>query len=98
MDHESSTIWYQANLDVFLNRWFSNYDEALNSLQKDGGYLLPYRQHFLVCEAEAITAMGLDPKDADWEAIDRDCARPANNEAYQRLLEKRRHVIKPKSD
>ncbi len=22
------TLWYQTNLDVFLNRWYSNYEEA----------------------------------------------------------------------
>ena len=23
-----STLWYQTNLDIFLNRWFSNYEDA----------------------------------------------------------------------
>ena len=30
---DSDDLWYQPDLDVFLNRWFSNYDEARRSLR-----------------------------------------------------------------
>jgi len=33
--------------------------------------------------------MGLDPSDPDWERIGRDGARPADEQAYQRLRAKR---------
>jgi hypothetical protein len=90
----SDDIWYQASLDVFLNRWFSGYDDARKSLDSDGGFLLPYKNHFFVCEADLIQAIGLDPNDADWEKIDWDCAQPKDIEAYQRLLEKRAKVLR----
>jgi hypothetical protein len=90
---DADTLWYQPDLDVFLNRWFSDYAEARRSLETDGGFLLPYKRHFFVCEAETIRALGLEPDDPDWQKIGRDCARPADAEAYQRLYEQRAHVL-----
>jgi hypothetical protein len=82
-------LWYPPTLDVFLNRWFSNYDDARAARESGGGFLLPYRLHFFVCEAEAVRAMGLEPDDPDWERIGWDGARPRDAEAYRRLSEKR---------
>lgn len=92
-EREADTLWYQTNLDVFLNRWFSNYEAARESLESEGGFLLPYKRHFFVCESEAIRAMGLDPEDEDWERVGRDCARPADRDAYERLREKREKAL-----
>ena len=85
----ANTLWYPRTLDVFLNRWFASYEGALRSLRSDGGYLLPYRHQFFICQAEAIRAMGLEPDDPDWERINWDGARPIDTEAYKRLHEKR---------
>jgi hypothetical protein len=93
MSDDELTLWYQPNLDVFLNRWFANYDEARKSLEAEGGYLLPYRHQYMVCEAEAIRVMGLDPEDADWEKTGWDCARPADKDACQRLTDKREKIV-----
>lgn len=95
---DADELWYQPDLDVFLNRWFPNYDEARRSLESEGGFLLPYRHHFYVCEAGAIRALGLEPEDPDWERIGRDCARPADAEAYRRLRAKREQVAREKGD
>ncbi len=92
-DLDSEKLWYQPNLDAFLNRWFSHYDEARRALDSEGGFLLPYKKHFFVCEADVIQAMGLDPADPDWEKIGRDGARPQDEDAYQRLREKRAQVV-----
>jgi hypothetical protein len=86
-------LWYQPNLDVFLNRWFRTYEEARRSLDGEGGFLLPYQKYFFVCEADVIQALGLEPDDPDWERIGRDAAKPADNEAYQRLRDKRARVV-----
>jgi hypothetical protein len=95
MNREASeTIWYPRTLDVFLNRWFTNYDAARKALEDEGGYLLPYKRQFFVCEAEAIRAMGLEPDDPDWERIGRDCAQPTDELAYQRLYEKREQAVR----
>jgi hypothetical protein len=91
--NDADTLWYQPDLDVFLNRWFSNYEEARRSLESEGGFLLPYKQHFYICQPEAIRALGLDPEDADWELIGRDCPRPADERAFERLRDKREQVV-----
>jgi hypothetical protein len=83
-------LWYAPELDVFLNRWFSNYDEAREARDGGGGFLLPYRRHFFVCEAD----VGLEPEDADWERVGWDCARPADEAAYRRLREQRERVLR----
>jgi hypothetical protein len=90
---DMNTLWYQTSLDVFLNRWFSNYEDARRDRESVGGYLLPYKHHFYVCKAEVIQAMGVDPDDSDWEKIKWDCAQPADADAHQRLCEKRASVL-----
>lgn len=82
-------LWYAPTLDVFLNRWFSNYEEARAARESEGGYLLPYRHHFFVCEAEAVRALGLEPDAPDWERVGWDAALPADAEGYGRLRAKR---------
>lgn len=72
----------------FLNRWFKDYAEAEASRRRDGGYLFPYRKQYFICEGAFIEALGLDPSDPDWEAIQRDWAAPADRAAYQRLFRK----------
>ncbi len=91
---DAGSLWYQTNLDVFLNRWFSTYEEARKSLETDGGYLLPYKRHYFVCQADVIRALGLDAEDSDWEKIGRDVAHPADEQAYKRLREKREQALR----
>lgn len=84
---------YDPRMDVFLNRWFARYDDARASLEEQGGFLLPYKRHFFVCEEGAIRVLGLDPDDPDWERIGQDGARPDDPEAWLRLGEKRDRVV-----
>ena len=93
---DDDEIWYQSNMAVFLNRWFSNYADARKSLEEEGGFLLPYKHHFFVCEAGAIRALGLDSDDPDWERVGWDCVKPAEQQALQRLQEKRMKVLQIK--
>jgi hypothetical protein len=89
---EAASLWYQPDLDVFLNRWFASYEEARKSLENESGFLLPYKGQFFVCEAGLIRALGLDSDDPDWERIGWDCVQPLDMQAYQRLHEKREQV------
>ena len=93
-DAEQDTLWYQTNLDVFLNRWYSTYEDARQARERHGGFLLPYKNHFYVCQADVIQALGLDPEDPDWEKIKWDAARPAEAEALNRLREKRENILR----
>ncbi|MEK6335991.1 MAG: hypothetical protein AABM67_13765 [Acidobacteriota bacterium] len=90
---EQDTLWYHPDLDVFLNRWYANYEEAQQARERHGGFLLPYQNHFYVCQADVIQALGLDPEDQDWEKINWDAAQPAESEAFDRLRERREKVL-----
>ena len=91
---DKDTLWYQHNLDVFLNRWYSSYADARKAREHHGGFLLRYKSHFFVCEADVIRALGLEPDDPDWERIGWDAAQPADPEAFERLRQKRESVVR----
>ncbi len=91
---DPATIWYPARLDQYLNRWFANYEDARKSLERDRGYLFPYKHHFFITETGAVKAMGLDPDDPDWKKIGWDCAKPLEKGAFKRLLEKREFAFR----
>lgn len=91
---DETKLWYHSNLDIFLNRWFADYDKARASLESEGGYLLPYQKHFFICKPEVIAALGLDPNDPDWELIEFDCARPRDPAAFERLRQQRKQLVR----
>jgi hypothetical protein len=72
----------------FLNQWFAHYDEAKSYQQLNGGFLLPFKNQFFICDADYIINLGFDPEDADWKLIGYDWAQPNNKEAWQRLYKK----------
>jgi len=76
----------------FLNQWFAHYDEAKAYQQLNGGFLLPFKNQFFICEADYIMNLGFDPEDADWKLIGYDWANPNNKEAWQRLYKKWMHI------
>ena len=83
------TMMYVPGMSVFLNRWFRSYEEARASLEREGGFLFPYKNQFFVTDTEAIRELGLDPNDPDWDLIGRDWAHPLDQDAWTRLNEKR---------
>jgi hypothetical protein len=87
-------VMWVPRMDVFLHKWFTTYEEARATHQVDGGYLLPYRSHFFLAQAESIRELGLDPDDPDWERIGRDWVRPLDVAAWERLAERRVAVAK----
>ena len=91
---DKDTLWYQSDLDVFLNRWYSSYSDARRARENHGGFLLPYQTHFFVCEADVIRALGLESDDPDWEKIGWDAAQPTDLEACERLRQKRESVVR----
>lgn len=84
---------YISGMSVFLNRWFTTYDEARQARDAEGGILFPYRNHFFITETAATRELGLDPEDPDWEKIGFDWVRPKDAEAWMRLVQKRRASI-----
>lgn len=88
VDSDGPTMWLPS-MEVFLNHWYSNYDDAWEAREQEGGFLFPYRHHYFVAEADAVRELGLDPDDPDWELIGWDWVRPLDTEAWTRLKEKR---------
>jgi hypothetical protein len=82
-----------------INVWFSDHGEARRHLDEVNArgqrhYLLAWRTQFLVCDRYFIEALGLDPDDADWAAIDCDWARPRDADARRRLYQKRLDALR----
>src|SRR5512135_901997 len=82
------TSMYVETMDLFVNRWFAKYEQAEASLEKEGGYLFPYKSQFFITEREAIRELGLDPDDPDWKLIGWNWAQPLDTEARERLKKK----------
>jgi len=82
-------IMYIPTMGVFLNRWFTGYEEARAAREADGGYLFPYKNQFFVTDAGAVRELGLDPADPDWELIGWDWVHPRDSNAWERLKLKR---------
>ena len=85
---------YDPRMDTFLNRWFVRYGNARASLEEEGGFLLPYKRQFFICETGAIKMLGLDPDDPDWELIGHDWVKPRDREAWLRLADKREEATR----
>lgn len=85
--------YHAPELGGCLNRWFVDHAEAHASLQREGGYLLPFRAQCFVVEAAAIEALGLAPDDPDWRAVGFDLVAPLDPAAGERLHQKRRAAI-----
>lgn len=72
----------------FLNHWFASYADAKSYLDAHGGFLLPFKNQFFICDANYINHLGFNAEDADWQLIKYDWAHPANKSAWQRLYKK----------
>ncbi|MBN9227245.1 MULTISPECIES: hypothetical protein [Legionella] len=72
----------------FLNHWFSHYAEAKLHQRTQGGFLLPFKNQFFVCDADYIRNLGFNPEDRDWTFIGNDWVHPESKEAWQRLYKK----------
>ncbi len=72
----------------YLNSWFANYGEAKSHLESAGGFLLPYKNQFFICNSNYIKQIGFDPDDPDWKIIGFDWVEPADQAAWQRLYKK----------
>ncbi len=81
-------LLYPGRCAVHSNIWSASYREAQEIHRDVGGYLLAYKHHFLIVDADYIRTMGLDPVDKDWRAIEYDWVRPKSPEARSRLYRK----------
>ncbi len=87
-DGDFGTLLCPPRCTAHWNVWSADYDEAASIRAETGGYLLAYRNQFVVVDAHYIRTLGLDPDDPDWEKIRRDWARPGDSAARRRLYAK----------
>lgn len=86
------TLLYPRQCTGFVLEWHANYEIASTELSRSGGYLLPYKNQFFICEAEYISELGLDPDDPDWARIGYNWVKPANQSAWKSLDSKLRTI------
>ncbi|MBZ4415325.1 GIY-YIG nuclease family protein [Myxococcus sp. RHSTA-1-4] len=98
-EEAASSVDFEALLSgvggLFLNRWFTSYDEALASLRVEGGYLFPFRRQFFVCEASLLTTLGVDLADPDWARAGPNWVEPLDRAAHARLAVRLARLAEP---
>ena len=72
----------------FLNQWFANYADAKSYQQLNGGFILPFKKQFFICDADYINNLGFSAEDKDWQLIGFDWVHPMDKVAWQRLYKK----------
>lgn len=91
-EDDYGTLLYGRRAGGALNCWSASYTEAkaLLDVARAGAsgvrrYLLAYRRQFFLCEGAFIASLGMDPDNADWQAIGWDWVVPADRAARRRL-------------
>lgn len=85
---EATELFCPPGTSAHWKTWYSSYEEALEHLKTGPGYLLPYRKHFFVCEADYLEHLGVARDDADLEKVGRNWVEPGDAAAWTRLLRK----------
>jgi len=66
------TFWYHPKCTGLLNLWCASYKEANSQQKAQGGFILPYKNQYLVVERHYLELLGLDSRDKHWAAINFD--------------------------
>ncbi|MDA0261147.1 MAG: hypothetical protein O3A21_02960 [Proteobacteria bacterium] len=82
------TLLYPQRCGVHINIWSASYDEAKQIQARHGGFLLAYKRQYLIVDDDYIRTLGLEPRDPDFDAIDRDWAGPEHGKVRARLYGK----------
>lgn len=82
------TCLHPKSVHVHWNIWVASYDEAITIQQTHGGFILGYKNQYIVVDEDYIKDLGLDPNDVDFEEMGRDWIKPKSNHARIRLFGK----------
>lgn len=72
---------YPQRCHIHWNIWFATYEEAKAIHANHEGFLLPYKNQFMIVDADYILSLGLQPIDRAWSVMGRDWARPSSEDA-----------------
>ncbi len=70
---------------IFWNIWLASYEAATKVRAEHGGFLLTYANQFIVVDDDYVSALGVGPDNALWQAIGRDWAKPNDFAARDQL-------------
>ena len=87
-DNGFGNLLCPMNCSAHLNHWCKTYLEALSFQKQHRGYLLAFRNQYLVVDRYYIESLGLDPDDRDWQALGFDWVRPRDVAARTRFYAK----------
>lgn len=82
---DMGTFMHRSFGGAHWNIWATGHTEAAAIRREHGGFLLAYRRQFFVATESYIDELGLDPRDEDWTAIERDLSRSQGNPAWARI-------------
>ncbi len=91
-------LLYPKRCGAHSNIWAAGYTEAATIRAEHGGYLLAYKEQFLVVDEHYIRTLGLNPDDPDWAACNWDMAGGNNLHARARLMAKLIQMTLPSVD
>lgn len=95
LDHAAATSplaevkdqFYPPRSSAYWNIWFAHYAKAKRVHLQSGGFLLPFRNQFFICEEGFVDMLGIPAQLPEWKAIGFDWVHPANVKAWLRLNE-----------
>lgn len=87
-DIERHEVLRPRGASALWNVWFPTYEEAKQHQAEHGGYLLPYQKQFFICDQDYIANLGLALDDPDLRLVGPDFVRPADENAWKRLIRK----------
>jgi len=83
---DMGTFWHAPACNAMLSAWFSTHAEARGARSVGPrSFLLPYRRHFVVADADFIVALGLNPAEAAWTALQHDLVAGYAGDAWATL-------------
>ena len=89
------TFWSRRRCGGFLNHWFVTMAEAKDHQSAHGGYIIGFRNQFIVVEKEYVEVLGTEPQSKLWPIIDYDAVSNITAKPCQQLAAQiaRKHSI-----
>jgi hypothetical protein len=87
---DTNSVFCPPGHSAYWKTWYGTYEGALQHLSEHGGFLLPYRKDFFICDADYLRFLGVGAEDRDLERVGSNWAEPRDSEAFARLMKRLR--------